>query len=231
MKKLLLTSICLLLTVGLVKAQTNMAVVPPSGANFFGDTFVVNSTATFNITFQYTGPGTFTGSIGYSIFVDTTGQGNQFVPVHIDSATIPQATLNNGDTVSVLVTHNLITPPYRLGGNTTVIWPIANVDNVDSLSGEIFLIEPNGIPGSINEGLRPRLNPYPNPTRDKVNLIRRGQEVPEEVLLFDGNGRLLQHLRNTGELFIGEFQNGVYYLQVIRGDGRIEHHKLIKHGN
>jgi hypothetical protein len=67
---------------------------------------------------------------------------------------------------------------------------------------------------------------YPNPFKDLINV--KSPETTRSILVRDISGKLLLSKENSTQLSTENLPSGIYLVQVLRSNGAIETHRLIK---
>ncbi len=208
-------------------AQESLSIVQGSAAGYHNDTVIANSNVTFDVTIEYNGNSSFFGDVAIKIAVqDTLGV---LTEISTDSFSIPQINwLNNGDTATFTLTHNIDMAKYAVGGNTTVIWPVApGYDSVSS-TGTVWVLDANGIIENTNHLDEIDVSFYPNPATDYIILDIPSQAELVEVDIIDLTGKTIVRHTNIQRIPLENLPNGVYFIRMQFESGQIQTYKIIK---
>jgi hypothetical protein len=130
-----------------------------------------------------------------------------------------------GDSVTFLVNNYFFDPSYfKAGDNIVVVWPIANISDVDSLYLETYYVHISGIYDSYSEK---ELSISPNPALDHITIKSSDVEL-EQVRIYSIDGRLIsESATKAGRITINHLTPGVYYVYFYHRKG-ISVRKLLK---
>ena len=93
-----------------------------------------------------------------------------------------------------------------------------------------FILNHDGIPASVGGGIegRPYMF-YPNPAQDQLHLQYSPDVQPNQVELYDLQGRLVRSQGNAFETVdLGQLPAGTYTLRVTMQDGQTFSDKVVK---
>ena len=135
----------------------------------------------------------------------------------VDPSSYLGTTLEPFQTKSVKIEQLFDTSFYKLGGNTVVVWPIAEgMKTSDSLIGTIT-INATGI-GEVAKNEEVYLRP--NVGDNSIMIIHSAAEEIEQVRILDSAGRLVYIDRNKDSFYLRDYDRGVYLIEVLSNKGR-----------
>lgn len=145
------------------------------------------------------------GSISVNFLTDSIN-----VPVQL-SPGAPNFFLTPGDTI-VLIVNNYVFDPsaFKAGENIVVVWPVANVGDVDSLYIATYFVHTADIkdPLSLSE-----LSFYPNPAHEYIVIKNKSGLDLEQVRIYTIDGRLAGIYEPVSKtLDIRHLPEGVYHI-------------------
>ena len=159
----------------------------------------------------------FQGSVTLKYFVNDssnmgifgTGQTSALVPL---------------DTFTISVNNFPFNPStqFSIGDNVVVVWPSidGSGSGEDSLYLPVYVPDPNGIESLHKK--KQRLNLYPNPVNDVLNISLEGNNLPfEELRIYDMKGRLVLTKSASNQINVEPIPNGIYLIEAIAGEQRI----------
>ena len=191
------------------------------------DSIPFGTTRNIRFVFENKGSTVFQGNVGHRYALYDFGDSTFTVIDSLDSGSFE--ILNPGDTVGITINQDFSGPLYQPGGgNTVVIWPVVapEVHIVDSIFWKPILYLPTSVTANFLERLNYRL--IPNPSSDFIELIAKKKIVPEQVRIYDLNGRLVGNYTNTTKINIHNLPVGSYTVGVKIQGYKLEYLQFIK---
>lgn len=105
------------------------------------------------------------------------------------------------------------------------------VQILDLKKGEYALGFRKSSAGLSEQKLNPFLSIFPNPTKDQLNVVWKGNTSSKEIKIFDINGRIVKTSALKGgmaHLSMKMLRSGIYFLKVYEKDKEIAAKKLVK---
>jgi hypothetical protein len=227
MKKLTTLNLALFMGISVSMAQNNISVTGFAFA--WPDTTTMNNTANFGVILTNFANVPYQDSMDLKIAVVDSAQG--LMVVHTESYL--QAFIPANDT-AIMPISNLIfdAPEFAPGNNNVVIWPIygdPTFNTLDSLHGDVFIINSNAITEYAEwEGYND-LTLYPNPAKNMLFIDNPlGEKPVERVSIYSINGRLVNTFNRVRQLNVEGLDAGLYIVEVDLGKDRIKRFKIIK---
>lgn len=179
------------------------------------DTVSYGDTANISVYIKNADTVPFSGSMSLYMGLDT----NMQLPV-IDSTSLFINNFLPGDSVPMSfltifdTTSGANGQHFRTGNNIVVVWPkTTNING--SAQKEVFIETP--LYASKNELLLPDPIPYPNPTKDKVNVPTSYKT--EELKLYNNMGVAYPvRMMSKGSIDLSEIPSGIYFLHILHKD-------------
>lgn len=213
--KNLLILLCIVMSItNSVQAQAKLG-IDTSYSVSPNDTVLMNSQVTLNIIIRNKGTATFTGTFSVNAKLDTLNGifcgSTTYGPVTIlPNGTVP-ASINFTPTATTPSSSTPVGFKVAGNGNTIVVWPISNVQTIDSLRTFIYI---NGTVG-LNELQKSILAIYPNPTSTNISILQAPNNVFKQIEIYDMFGRKVKDLGFTQTIDVSELSKGCYMLHII----------------
>jgi hypothetical protein len=145
------------------------------------------------------------GSISVNFLTDSIN-----VPVQLSPGST-NFLLAPGDTAVFIINNYIFDPSaFKAGENIVVVWPVANVNDVDSLYTPTYFVHTADIkdPLSLSE-----LSIYPNPAQEYIIIKNTSGLDLEQVRIYIMDGRLAGiYEQGSGILDIRHLPEGVYHI-------------------
>ncbi|HET6990585.1 MAG TPA: T9SS type A sorting domain-containing protein [Bacteroidia bacterium] len=164
--------------------------------------------------------------IGY---IDTTA-----APIPIAFPLVSNITIPPGDSIHFALPFVFLDQPmggnFRIGNNVIVIWPVIydpNVTTHDSVSVNIFIIDPNGVPEYNHEEA---VRFYPVPANGPLYVTTGTRSVAvKQVVVRDAAGKIVA-ISDTPALGIktDDWASGIYILEITFENGKKSNYKIIR---
>ena len=145
---------------------------------------------------------------------------NEAGDVTVAGYAAPLATLGLDDAAITVVASGFLDPAMNGDGPAFGLW-------VALASGGDLIPLPTAFVG-VNELTELEFSIYPNPTTDFINLNVENNEVIEQVIITDVNGRIVQTSSFSKQISVSELEEGMYFLNINTTEG-ISTRSFIKH--
>ena len=119
-------------------------------------------------------------------------------------------------------------PDFKIGPDIIVIWPA--MMSVPTLDSAFYTVYAYGGLSVIKIGSDKKISVYPNPVIDELRIKREDspRNIVASVRIRDISGRLIKELYNKDIIPIGEYEKGIYILEISFKDGSSGRYKVIK---
>lgn len=224
MKKVLGLLIGMLLSGTLLKGQSSLGI--DTTWYYYSDTTCFGNNDLYMINVKNYGPQPYTGEITIDYAVDSTTIGNSFTLLTSDS--FPGINIS---TLGSVPDSNYIsiTPAFRSGINTVVIWPRSTTTNFtthDSLYIPVWVPCLMGI-SDIEIKLNTKI--FPNPVQQYLFIANTDKNfMVEQVRIFSCEGKLLNDEPFSGKINLSGLSPGIYFIELSNSRGQTSRHKIIK---
>ncbi|MCX6310589.1 MAG: T9SS type A sorting domain-containing protein [Bacteroidetes bacterium] len=171
----------------------------------------------------------FHSSIQIHGYIDTGNAVIPFVFPQVDSINILP-----GDSIFFLMPFvfldNQMGGQLRIGNNVIVVWPISldpNFSTQDSISANVFVIDPNGVP---EHNKSDDIRFYPVPTNGPLYVTSSSHSLlVKEVIVRDAAGKTIA-VSNSPSLGIDTeaWAHGIYFLEITFDNGQKSTYKIIR---
>lgn len=142
-----------------------------------------------------------------------------------------QITLAPGDSVPLWSnTYFFRTIHYAAGDNIIVVWPVTSSSSaaIDSFFTQVHFTPSVGIDELNKTGVRI----FPNPVSQYLHLNYDNENNVEQVRIYDLAGREIYSVdKAVRTINLSEFDNGLYFLEIIHKDGRRLAQKILVTNN
>ena len=140
----------------------------------------------------------------------------------------PAFQVSPGDSVLLTVNNYFFDPAaFKEGDNIVVVWPIANVSDVDSFYVDVYYMHLSS--ATENQTLIDNIYLYPNPAGSKVEIFSSDRKKLEQVRIYDSKGKLVYEKKDSlSTIDLDGWAPGIYSLFIFHREG-VSIKKLLKH--
>ena len=165
---------------------------------------------------------------GYCYMNTSVDSGSGYIPFSAITGYTPTISLPPGDSVQHTMIIKYDVPPFKIGPDIIVIWPVmGGVITNDSGFVSTHITDQTAVLYISNDK---KIVIYPNPVVDELKIKQENSpgNIVASVRIRDLSGRLIKELYNKDIIPVGEYEKGIYILDISFKDGSSGRYKVIK---